>query len=135
MKRQKPHWLQHKLIVVVCLVGILGWVGAPAVYAQGHGSVVEYSGFSTWNVDTDKEKTFFEAHPQDKFVTYQQKDKVLHVYKDPQTGVVYVGDEGALQEYMQKVKDQGLSAKAREDAAEAHDPEFWQLWEDEQGGG
>jgi len=58
---------------------------------------------------------------------------VVHVYKDPETGVVYVGDEDALQAYLNKTEAQGMSAKAREDAAEADDPDFWLNWEDEYG--
>ena len=127
--------MKHKIIVVACLVGLLSWFGVQAIQAQDHGSVMQDSGFKEWNVDTPKEKTYFEKHPQDKFITYKKENKVLHVYKDPQTGVVYVGDQAALQGYLQKTKDQGMTAKTQENAAEASDPMFWDMWEDESGAG
>jgi len=132
MKRRK-NTLKHQLIVLVCLVGILGWFGAQAVQAQDHSAVLTDSGFKKWNVDTDKEKTFFDKYPEDKFITYEKAKNVVHVYKDPETGVIYVGDGDALQAYVQKTKAQGMTAKAREDAAEKSDPDFWLNWEDEYG--
>ena len=132
MTRQKPKWLKQ-VILLVGLVAVLGWVGAGAVQAQDHSSVLQESGFKKWNVDTDNEKAFFDKHPGNKFITYKQADNVVHVYKDPETGVVYVGDEDALQAYLNKTEAQGMSAKAREDAAEADDPDFWLNWEDEYG--
>lgn len=132
MTRQKPRWLKH-ITVLVCLVGILGLVGAPAPCAQDHSGVLEDSGFKKWNLDTDKEKAYFDQHPEDKFITYKKAENVVHVYKDPETGVVYVGDADALQTYLKQTKAQGMSAKAREDAEEASDPDFWQNWESEYG--
>lgn len=131
MKRRSI--LNHKLIILVCLVGVLGWVAAPGWCAQDHGAIMEDSGFKKWNVDTDQEKAFFDKHPEDKFITYKKAKNVVHVYKDPETGVIYIGDGDALQAYVKKTKAQGMTAKTQEDAAEAKDPDFWLNWEDEYG--
>jgi hypothetical protein len=132
MKRRKAI-LKPKLIILVCLVGMLGWVAAPGLCAQGQGAVMEDSGFKKWNVDTDKEKAFFENFPQDKFITYKKANNVVHVYRDPETGVIYVGDGDALQAYVKKAQAQGMTAKPREDAAQPKDPDFWLNWQDEYG--
>lgn len=125
--------LKRGLVALVCLVALIGWFGVQAVQAQDHGAMMTDSGFKTWNVDTDKEKAFFDKHPTDKLTTYKKGDKVAHVYKDPKTGVVYVGDQAALQAYLQKTKAQNVTAAAQENAAEQSDPDFWLNWEDEYG--
>jgi len=125
--------LKGGLVALVCLAALIGWFGVQAVQAQDHGAMMTDSGFKKWNVDTDKEKGFFDKHPQGKITTYTKGDNVVHVYKDPQTGVVYVGSQPALQAYLQKTKAQNLTAAAQEDAAEKTDPDFWQNWEDEYG--
>jgi len=121
------------VFVLVCLVGLLGWLGVQAAHAQDHCSLMLGSGFKQWNVDTAKEKAFFAKHPTDKIMTYKKVDegKVVHVYKDPNTGVVYVGDQAALQAYLQKTKDQGISPKLVEEVD--WDPDFWTMWQDEHG--
>jgi hypothetical protein len=129
--KNKEERMKRQIIVVVCLVGLLGWFGVQAVQAQEQGKVMQGSGFKTWNVDTPKEKTFFDKHPQDTITTYQKGDKVLHVYKDPKTGVVYVGDEAALQAYLQTAKGQGMTAKEKQKATEASDRYFWDIERDE----
>jgi len=133
MKRQKTPGLKRGLVVLVCLAALIGWFGVPAVQAQDHGSMMMDSGFKQWNVDTPKEKSFFGNFPQGKITTYTKGDNVVHVYKDPQTGVVYVGSQAALQAYLQKTKAQSITAMAQENAAEQSDPDFWQNWEDEYG--
>jgi hypothetical protein len=127
----KEERMKRQIIVVVCLVGLLGWFGVQAVQAQDHGKVMQDSGFKTWNVDKPKEKAFFDKYPQDTFTTYQKGDKVFHVYKDPKTGVVYVGNEAALQAYLQKTKGQGMTAKDRKKASEESDRYFWEIEGDE----
>ncbi len=62
-----------------------------------------------------------------------EKPKTSPTMADPQTGMVYAGDETALEGYLQKNKDQGMTAKAREVAAGDSDPNFRQIWEDEYG--
>ena len=131
--KQRKMTFKHQLIILACLVGILGWFGAPAIAGQDHGAVMEDSGFKKWNVDTDKEKAFFDNHPEDKFITYKKANNVVHVYKDPETGVIYAGNGDALQAYVKAAKAQGMTAKPREDAAQANDPDFWLNWESEYG--
>ncbi|MFW6123458.1 MAG: hypothetical protein ACOC6L_04395 [Thermodesulfobacteriota bacterium] len=131
--KQRKTTFKHQLIILVCLLGILAWFGAPAVAGQDHDAVMGGSGFKKWNVDTDQEKAFFDNHPEDKFITYKKADNVVHVYKDPETGVIYAGNGDALQAYVKAAKAQGMTAKAQEDAAEQSDPDFWQNWEDEYG--
>jgi hypothetical protein len=133
MQRQKTPGLKRGLIFLVCLVALVGWFGAPAVQAQDHGSMMKDSGFKQWNVDTLNEKTFFDKHPQGKLITYKKADKVIHVFKDPTSGVVLSGDPADLQSYYGITKAQGMSPVDREDAADQSDPDFWQNWEDEYG--
>ena len=127
--------MKRQIIIVMCLVGLLGWFGVQVVQAQDHGSVMQDSGFQKWNVDTPKEKAFFDKCPEDKFITYKKANNIVHVYKDPQTGVIYAGDQDALQGYLQKTKNQGMTAKPQEDAEEASDPDFWLNWATEHGAG
>ena len=125
--------LKRGLVALVCLAALIGWFGVQAVQAQDHGAMMMDSGFKKWNVDTDKEKAFFDKHPTDKLITYKKANNVVHVYKDPQTGVIYAGNGDALQAYVKKAQSQGITAKTREDAAEQNDPDFWLNWEDEYG--
>jgi hypothetical protein len=125
--------MKFKIFLVAGLVAFLSWFGTQGVQAQGQNSIMQNSGFKQWNMDTSQEKAFFNQFPQDKFITYQKGDKVVHVHKDPQTGAVYWGNDPALQSYMQKTNDSGTTAKSREDAAEKNDPDFWNMWADERG--
>jgi hypothetical protein len=126
-------WLRHGIIFLVGAVCLLGWFGVQAVQAQDHGKLLLDQGFQQWNVDSPKEKAFFDKHPSDQFTTYKRGDKTVHVFKDPQSGMVYVGDDAAHQQYLQTVKAQNLTPKSRQDAAEQSDPDFWLNWEDEYG--
>jgi hypothetical protein len=125
--------MKRSVIVLVCLAGLLGWFGVQAAQAQNHCSLMLDSGFKQWNVDTAKEKAFFAKHPTDKIMTYKKADagKVVHVYKDPNTGVVYVGDKAALEAYLQKTKDNGMSPIPV--VVVDWDPDFWTMWQDEHG--
>jgi len=125
--------MRRQIIVLLCLVGLLGWFGVQAVHAQDHGKVMLDSGFKKWNVDTDKEKAFFKDHATGKIITYKKGNKTVHVFKHPETGHVYAGDDAAHQQYLVKVKAQNMTPMTQEDAAEANDPDFWQNWEDEYG--
>jgi len=127
--------MKHQIIVMMCLFGLLGWFGVQAVQAQDQSSVLQDSGFQKWNVDTSEEKAFFDKHPEGKFITYKKKDNIVHVYKDPQTGLIYAGNQDALQGYLQKIREQGMTAKSQEDAEEASDPDFWTNWATEHGAG
>jgi len=133
MQRQQSSGLKRGLVVLVCLVALIGWFGVPAVQAQDHPSMMQDSGFKQWNVDSPKEKAFFNEFPQGKLITYKKADKVVHVFKDPTSGVVLSGDPADLQSYYGTTKAQGLSPADRADAAEQSDPDFWQNWEDEYG--
>ncbi len=132
MKRRKITF-KHQFVILACLVGILGWFGAPAVQAQDHPSMMQESGFKKWNVDTDKEKAFFDKHPTGKLITYKKGDNVVHVFKDPTSGMVLSGDPADLQSYYGTAKAQGMSPADRADAAQQDDPDFWLNWEDEYG--
>ena len=125
--------LKRGLVALVCLAALIGWFGVQAVQAQDHGSMMMDSGFKQWNVDTDKEKAFFENHPAGNLVTYKKANNVVHVYKDPQTGVIYVGNGDALQAYVKQAKAQNITPVSRQDAAQQDDPDFWLNWEDEYG--
>ena len=129
----KEEIMKRKIFLVVCLVVLLGWFGAQSVQARDHASIIQSSGFNQWNVNTPQEKAFFNQFPQDKFITYQKGNNVVHVHKDSQTGAVYYGDDVALQNYKQKTKDQGITARPREDAAQQNDPMFWDMYADEHG--
>ena len=133
MKRQKTPGLKRGLVVLVCLAVVMGWFGVQAVQAQDQTSIMTNSGFKQWNVDTPKEKTFFEKFPQGKIITYQKGDKICHVYKHPETGAVYCGDPSALQTYTQNCNAQNITPVSQENAAEQSDPDFWLNWEDEYG--
>jgi hypothetical protein len=125
--------MKPKIFFVVCLVSLLGWFGAQGVKAQDHTSIMQDSRFQQWNIDTPQEKTFFNQFPQGKVITYTKGDKVVHVHKDPQTGVVCYGDDTALQGYMQKCQDTGITPRPRGDAAQQDDPMFWNMWASERG--
>jgi hypothetical protein len=125
--------LQRGLVVLVCAAALIGWFGVQAVQAQDHPSVMQDSGWNKWNVDTDKEKAFFNEFPQGKIITYKKGDNVVHVFKDPPSGVVLSGDPADLQSYYGASKSLGMTPAEREDAAEQSDPDFWLNWEDEYG--
>ena len=125
--------MKSKIFLVVCLVALLGWFGTQSVKAQDHTGMMQDSGFKQWNIDTPQEKTFFNQFPQGKIITYKKGDKVVNVHKDPQTGVVCAGDDTALQGYMQKCQDTGITPKPRQDAAQQDDPMFWDMWASERG--
>ena len=126
MKRQKKPGLKRGLVVLVCLAALIGWFGMQAVQAQDHPRMMQDSGFDKWNVDTPKEKTFFDKFPQGKLITYKKADNVVHVFKDPTSGMVLAGDPADLQSYYGTAKAQGISPVERADAAQQDDPDFWQ---------
>lgn len=125
--------LKRGLVVLVCLAALIGWFGVQAVQAQDHPTLMQNSGFKKWNVDTDKEKAFFEKLPQGKIITYKKADNVVHVFKDPPSGMVLSGDPADLKSYYGTAKAQGMSPAERTDAAQQDDPDFWLNWEDEYG--
>lgn len=127
MTKVRATWLGRGLIAAVCLVALIGWFGVQAGHAQDHSTVMKDSGFKQWQVNTPKEQAYFKTHPTDKVVTYKQKNKTVHVFKDPQSGNVYYGDDAAHQTYLQKVKVIKLSPKPQEDSGGSNDPEFWTM--------
>jgi len=133
MTKGRANWLGRGLITAVCLIALLGWFGVQAGHAQDHSKVMQDSGFKQWQVDTPKEQNFFKTHPTDKVITYKRKNQTVHVFKDPQSGNVYFGDDAAHQTYLQKVKEMNISPKPQQDSAESSDPDFWLNWEDSQG--
>lgn len=135
MKAGKRAWLRHGIILMVGTVCLLGWFGIQAVQAQDHSKVLTDSGFKQWNVDTPKEKAFFKDHPTDTFVTYKRGNKIVHVFKDLGSGIVYAGDNAAHQLYLDTAKGQKMTPKSQQDYTGDRCPDFWQNWEDEQGGG
>jgi hypothetical protein len=120
------------LFGAVCL---LGWFGTQTVQAQDHNKMLTDSGFKQWNVDTPQEKAFFKDHPTDKFVTYKRKNKIVHVFKDIGSGIVYAGDNAAHQLYLDTAKGQNMTPKSQQDYTGEQSPGFWQMWAEEQGGG
>lgn len=123
--------MKRSVFVLICLVGLLGCAGMQTTTSQNHGSVMMDSGFRQWNVDTPQEKAYFSTFPSDKVMTYRGENQVVHVYKDPNSGVVYVGSQDALQSYLQKTNNQGMSPKPQGEGT--WDPDFWTMWQDEQG--
>ena len=133
MATSKRTWLRRGIIFLVGVVCLLGWFGGQAVQAQDHSKVLLDSGFKQWNVDTPKEKEFFDTHPTDQITTYKQGNKIVHVFKDLGSGLVYAGDNAAHELYLKTVKAQNLTPKSQLDAKEQSDPLFWQMWESEYG--
>ena len=62
-----------------------------------------------------KRELFFDKHPKDQFVTYKRGNKTVHVFRDPQSGVVLAGDDDSYQKYLPKVKAQNLTPKSQQD--------------------
>lgn len=135
MTKGRALWLGRGLITAVCMVALLGWFGVQAGHAQDHSSVMQDSGFKQWKVDTPKEKAYFKKVPSDQIVTFKRKDQTIHVYSHPQTGNVYFGDDAAHQKYLIKLKAQNMTPKNQGPFSDPDDPEFWDMWEDSQGGG
>ena len=125
--------LKRGLVLLVCLVALIGWFGVQAVQAQEVCNTLTGCGFKKWNVDSAKEKAFFKEFPQGKIITYKKGDNVVHVFKDPTSGMVLSGDPASLQSYYGTAKAQGMTPVERADAAQQDDPDFWQNWEDEYG--
>jgi hypothetical protein len=82
-----------------------------------------------------KEKAFFDNHPTDQIIIYKRNDTAVHVFKDPQSGMVYAGDNAAHQLYLDTAKGQNMTPKSQQDYTGDRCPYFWQMWAEEQGGG
>ncbi len=99
--------MKRSVFVLICLIGLLGCAGMQTTTSQNHGSVMMDSGFRQWNVDTPQEKAYFSNFPSDKVMTHRRENQVVHVYKDPNSGVVYVGDQDALRRICKGPKTRG----------------------------
>jgi hypothetical protein len=131
----KTTWFRCGVIAMFCTVCLLGWPGMQTSQAGDHETVLLDSGFKKWSADSPKQKALFKTVPPDKIVTYKRKDQTVQVYSHPQSGSLYVGDDQAHQNYLKKTKEKRITSKERRDADTPNDPEFWQMWEDSQGGG
>ncbi len=135
MTKGKATWFRSGFIMLVGIVCLLGWLGVKPTLADDHETVLLDSGFKKWSAGSSKNQTFFQTVPANKIVTYKRKDTTAHVSYHPKSGALYVGDDTAYQNYLQNAKTKGITPKERQDADNSNDPQFWDMWEDSQGGG
>ncbi len=70
-------------------------------------------------------------------LTPEKRDgQMLYAYYAPASHRLYVGDEAAYQRFINLAVMQNLEPRRRAVyEAVPNDPEFWQMWQDSQGGG
>lgn len=135
MSKGKATWFRSGFIMLMGIVCLLGWLGVTPALAEDHETVMLDSGFKKWTADSTKKQNIFQTVPSDKIVTYKRKDKTAHASYSTKTKALYVGDDNAYQAYLKNAKAKGITPKERQDADTPDDPEFWDMWEDSQGGG
>jgi len=135
MTKGKASWFRYGFIMLLSVVYLLGWLGVQPTLAGDHETVLLDSGFKKWTAKSPQQQDMFQTVPSDKIVTFKKKNKTAHASYHPQSGALYVGDDTAYQNYLKNAPAKGITPKARQDADTPNDPQFWDMWEDSQGGG
>lgn len=136
MKRQKVLWMKWFLGIALLIFLLSGTASSqPQASPSKVEGMLTAAGFKALPVNNPKRQAILQKVPPRQLVPHQKGQKMLYVYADPETKVLYVGDDAAKQRFINEAVLKKLEERHRTVATPSSDPEFWSMWEDSQGGG
>jgi hypothetical protein len=141
MKRRKNlavRWLISIVAVSFLLSGCAtGTATGPSQAAAPSSmeNLLVQAGFKLIPESNPRGRAICQKLPAGQFCPHQKGDQTVYGYVIPGTQRLYVGDEAAYQRFINLAVIQKLEERDRPVAEPRTDPEFWQMWQDAQGGG
>jgi hypothetical protein len=141
MRRQRISWMGWLLglaalafLLSGCATGTAGGPTQSSVPDRMEGLLVQ-AGFKLIPESNPRRQAICQKLPAGQFCPHQKGDQTVYGYVIPGTQRLYVGDEAAYQRFINLAVQQQVEERYRPVSDPRTDPEFWQMWQDSQGGG
>ena len=133
MKRRWVSLLFGFLLGIISL-SLVGCAAGPTASAplKSMPENLRDAGFKPYTADTPKKMAYLQSCPKEVLVVHSRQGQVCYAFTDPATNTVYLGDNEAYWRLQQTLDRQERKIQTQKIES---DPEFWQMWEDLQGGG
>lgn len=132
------HWVLAMVILSFSLSVCATGTATAASQAPAPGRIellMLKSGFETVPDTHPLCEKFCNTLPAGQIVPHRKGDKRIYGYLSPETNRIYIGNESDYQRFINLAVLQQIEERHRPVANERTDPQFWQMWQDMQGGG
>lgn len=116
-------------LVLLAIVGALGFSGCATEEAHKKESLLSAAGFRSMTPTTSQQQTVYQSLPANKVQRLEHNGKVTYAFADKKAGIVYVGGESEYQRYKQLGQQQKLADEQLEAAQMNQDAAMnWGAW-------